>query len=200
MIIRQRFMVCVVIAAVACVSCSPGPVSRELSSTTQVGDALSSSSASDDDEQPNDEPLVVEDAKVSQETAGSGSLIGWDALDIGMQADVVYRPFFLQNNPQTEVLDGKRVRIGGFMHGGVSQPSNLEEFILLKNNRCKYGPGGQADHLIRVFVKKGVRVDFTTEMVYVEGVLTLQPEQGPDGNTWSIYDLRGDAFSNRKRL
>ncbi|MBB73464.1 MAG: hypothetical protein CMJ75_02995 [Planctomycetaceae bacterium] len=184
---------------VCCVSCTPGPADPEISSTTQVDDAAAINSASEPSEASADRPPAVGD-KPLQEVAGGDSLIGWDALDIGMQADVVYRPFFLQNNPRTEALDGKRVRIGGFMHGGVSQPSNLTEFILLKNNRCKYGPGGQADHLIRVFVKKGVRVDFTTEMIYVEGVLTLQPEQGPDGNTWSIYDLNGDAFSSRKRL
>jgi hypothetical protein len=198
MIIRQQLIMCV-IAAVWCVSCTPGPADRENSSTTQADVAVASDSISDPSENSADGPPAVDD-KLPQEVAGSDSLIGWDALDIGMQADVVYRPFFLQNNPRTEALDGKRVRIGGFIHGGVSQPSNLAEFILLKNNRCKYGPGGQADHLIRVFVKEGVRVDFTTEMIYVEGVLTLQPEQGPDGNTWSIYDLRGDAFSSRKRL
>jgi len=198
MTIRQQLMMCGM-AAVWCVSCTPGPADREISSTTQADVAVASDSISDPSETSADGPPAVGDNS-PQEVAGSDSLIGWDALDIGMQADVVYRPFFLQNNPRTEALDGKRVRIGGFMHGGVSQPSNLAEFILLKNNRCKYGPGGQADHLIRVFVKEGVRVDFTTEMIYVEGVLTLQPEQGPDGNTWSIYDLRGDAFSSRKRL
>ena len=198
MTIRQQLMMCGM-AAVWCVSCTPGPADREISSTTQADVAVASDSISDPSETSADGPPAVEDNS-PQEVAGSDSLIGWDALDIGMQADVVYRPFFLQNNPRTQALDGKRVRIGGFMHGGVSQPSNLAEFILLKNNRCKYGPGGQADHLIRVFVKEGVRVDFTTEMIYVEGVLTLQPEQGPDGNTWSIYDLRGDAFSSRKRL
>ena len=198
MTIRQQLMMCGM-AAVWCVSCTPGPADREISSTTQADVAVASDSISDPSETSADGPPAVGDNS-PQEVAGSDSLIGRDALDIGMQADVVYRPFFLQNNPRTEALDGKRVRIGGFMHGGVSQPSNLAEFILLKNNRCKYGPGGQADHLIRVFVKEGVRVDFTTEMIYVEGVLTLQPEQGPDGNTWSIYDLRGDAFSSRKRL
>ena len=198
MTIRQRLMMCVM-TAIWCVSCTRGPAGREVSSTTQADDAIATDKASEQSEPPAAGPSVVDD-EPPQEAAGADALIGWDALDIGMQADVVYRPFFLQNNPRAEALDGKRVRIGGFMHGGVSQPSNLAEFILLKNNRCKYGPGGQADHLIRVFVKKGVRVDFTTEMIYVEGVLTLQPEQGPDGNTWSIYDLSGDAFSSRKRL
>ncbi|MEE3373008.1 MAG: hypothetical protein VX346_26985 [Planctomycetota bacterium] len=198
MTIRLRLIMCVMVV-VCCVSCTPGPADPEILSTTQVDDTPAIDRASDPSETSADGPPVGGD-KPLQEVAGGDSLIGWDALDIGMQADVVYRPFFLQNNPRTEALDGKRVRIGGFMHGGVSQPSNLTEFILLKNNRCKYGPGGQADHLIRVFVKNGVRVDFTTEMIYVEGVLTLQPEQGPDGNTWSIYDLKGDAFSSRKRL
>lgn len=206
MIIRLHFICCLVVAgaAVAGLGCSPGAADQGGTSTPQVSDATSQEAATVPSQQTGEDatpaPSVREDSVATQEPPAATELIGWDALDIGMQADVVYRPFFLQNNPRTDSLNGKRVRIGGFIHGGVARPNNLQEFILLKNNRCKYGPGGQADHLIRVFVKKGVRVDFTTKMVYVEGVLTLHPDQGPDGNTWSLYDLEGDAFSSRKRL
>ena len=186
--------------------CSPGASEPVATSTTKESVPAPLKTAAVSDEQTvqsqasTELPAGSETSAASQDSVGTSEMIGWDALDIGMQADVVYRPFFLQNNPRTDSLNGKRVRIGGFIHGGVSQPKNLKEFILLKNNRCKYGPGGQADHLIRVYVKKDVRVDFTTEMVYVEGVLTIHPDQGPDGNTWSLYDLQGDGFSKRKRL
>jgi hypothetical protein len=86
-------------------------------------------------------------------------------------------------------LDGKRVSIVGYMHPGVSSTRGIHEFVLLRNKECKFGPGGQADHLAQVYLRQGTTTDFTPGPVKVEGTLRIEPFQGPDGNTWSIYRL-----------
>src|SRR4029079_8355341 len=70
------------------------------------------------------------------------------------------------------------------------------EFILLKNTQCKFGPGGQADHLADVKLKADSSVLFTPSPIKVEGTLVLEPFQGPDGNTWSIYRLEAAQVRN----
>jgi hypothetical protein len=77
----------------------------------------------------------------------------------------------------------------GYIHGAVSAQS-FKEFVLLKNNQCKFGPGGQADHLCRVYLKEGKTARFTADPVKVEGTLSVVPFTGTDGNTWSVYDLK----------
>lgn len=102
---------------------------------------------------------------------------------------MVFRPVMLTERAKS--LDGKRIRISGYMLPD-SKSKNLKEFVLLKNTECKFGPGGQADHLLNVQLKPGTTTDFRDDAVAVEGVLKVNPFQGPDGNTWSIYDLECD--------
>jgi hypothetical protein len=106
---------------------------------------------------------------------------------VGLQADVVFRPFMLTE--RVKELDGKRVSLSGYMYGGVASARGIKEFILLRQKECKFGPGGQADHLAQVALQKGTTIDFTTAPVKVEATLKVEPFEGPDGNTWSIYRL-----------
>lgn len=123
--------------------------------------------------------------------------ISFDDLVIGMQADVVYRPWMLTD--RAKEVDGQRVKLVGYIHGGVDKIKNLTEVILLRNRECKFGPGGQADHLVRVMLKPGVKVNYTDNAVEVQGLIKVNPWQGPDGNTWSLYDLEGEAAKDLKR-
>jgi hypothetical protein len=123
---------------------------------------------------------------------GEAEKITFDDLIVGMQADIVFRPFMLTDRAQE--LDGQRVSITGYMYGGVESTKGNKEFILLRNTECKFGPGGQADHLARVLLKEGKTADFTTQTVKVEGTLAIEPyspseAEGGDGNTWAIYRL-----------
>lgn len=137
------------------------------------------------------QPLPIE--STSRRAVGRADgieVITFDDLNIGMQADMAFRDFLLTE--RVKELDGRKVRLIGYMHGGVSQIKDLSEFVLLQNIQCKFGPGGQADHLVRVMVKPGVEAAYSTGAVQVEGVLKIVPYQGPDGNTWSVYDLVGE--------
>ena len=119
---------------------------------------------------------------------GEAEKITFDDLNIGMQADMVFRPFLLIDHDRVKELDGKRVTIRGYIHPGATG-KGIKEFVLLRNLQCKFGAGGQADHLAQVFMKKGSSVDYRLGDVKIEGTLKVQPFEGPDGNTWSIYRL-----------
>jgi hypothetical protein len=127
---------------------------------------------------------------------GDAEKITWDDLNLGMQADVVFRPFMISGSDRLKELEGKRISIVGYMHGGQAGQRGIKEFILLKNTQCKFGPGGQADHLADVKLKADSSVLFTPSPIKVEGTLVLEPFQGPDGNTWSIYRLEAAQVRN----
>jgi hypothetical protein len=116
---------------------------------------------------------------------GEAQKVTFEDLNLNMQADVVYRPFMLTE--QVKNLEGKKISLVGYMHPGQAQ--KVSEFILLKNTQCKFGPGGQADHLTDVHLRDGQSTKFTPSPVKVEGTLVIEPFTGPDGNTWSLYRL-----------
>lgn len=126
-----------------------------------------------------------------QPTSHQGEVvdISFDDLNLQMQENMVFRDFLLEAKPETKALDGKRIRISGFMYGGVQKTEGITDFVLLKNTQCKYGPGGQADHLLIVKLMPGETAKFTADEFFVEGVLRIAPTSGPGDFTWSMYDL-----------
>lgn len=120
---------------------------------------------------------------------GDAEKVTFEDLNLGMQADVVYRPFMLTD--RVKDLEDKRISISGYMHPGQLSQRGIKDFILLKNTQCKFGPGGQADHLANVVMKEGSTTTFTPSPVKIEGTLKIEPFQGPDNNTWYIYKLEG---------
>jgi len=118
---------------------------------------------------------------------GDAEKITFDDLNLGMQQDMVFRPFLVTE--RVKELDGKRVRITGFIHAGAAGIKNIKEFVLLKNTECKFGAGGQADHLAMVYLTPGETTKYGLAAVKVEGTLKVKPYEGADGNTWSVYDL-----------
>lgn len=118
---------------------------------------------------------------------GEAEKITWDDLNIGMPADVVFRPFMLSD--RVKELEGKRISILGFIHGAPDTITKIKELILLKNTECKYGPQGQADHLAAVYFAEGKAASYTDKAIKVEGTLKIEPFTGTDGNTWSVFRL-----------
>jgi hypothetical protein len=117
---------------------------------------------------------------------GDAEKITFDDLNLGMREDMVFRPFLVTD--RVKELEGKRIRIAGFIHAGAGL-EKVKEFVLLKNTECKFGPGGQGDHLAMVYLQAGQTTKYQLEAIKVEGVLKVKPYEGPDGNTWSVYDL-----------
>lgn len=89
-----------------------------------------------------------------------------------------------------EQLEGKTVRIEGFIFGGsLFTTKGIKKFPLLREKECPFGEGGQAYHAIDVELQGKSTIDFTTDPVIVEGVFHIRPFQGPDGNTWAVYAI-----------
>jgi len=140
------------------------------------------------------EPAATTSALTGQadKKTESGAIeIIFEDIQLLIQADTVFRPIMLTERAKS--LDGQRIRISGYMLPD-SKSKNIQQFVLLKNTECKFGPGGQADHLLNVLMTKDVTATYRDDAVAVEGTLRIKPFQGPDGNTWSIYDLECDRF------
>jgi hypothetical protein len=114
--------------------------------------------------------------------------ITFDDLDIQMEPDTLFEPYMLTQRVRD--LEGKQVRITGFMCAGSIFGSKTRQFILLREKECPYGRGGQAHHAIAVELVDQA-VPFTTDAVTVEGTFTVQPFTGENGTTWSLYHLEG---------
>lgn len=133
-------------------------------------------------------PVTRPKADRTPRKPGEAIRITFDHIILGMQKDVAFRPWML--NDEVKELEGQKISITGVMNGsGLKSQKRLKEFVLLRNAECKFGPGGQADHLAMVLMKDGSTIDYGTETVRVEGTLRIKPTTGSDGNTWSIYEL-----------
>ena len=134
-------------------------------------------------------PVVTKTGKVTE--------ITFDDLKCNMQEDIVFRPWMLTD--RAKELDGSRIRLTGFMMPFDKQ-KGIENFVLLRNSECKFGAGGKADHLLQVFLQPGVTVSYKGDQpLEVVGTLKINPFQGPDGNTWCIYDLAGESATWKRR-
>ena len=189
----------------SCTPSDPNPTARsEAPPDTAGGAAQRSSDEPPPDSETNDgqnqdattevaskkPPLTVTDAGDS-----ATIVISFDDIDLPIDADMVFRPFMMTDRAQS--LDGKRVRINGFMLADA-KTRGIKEFILVKNTECKFGPGGQADHLVNVKVNIDNGVIHRVDAVSIEGVLSINPFTGFDGNTWSIFDMECDRVEKYK--
>jgi hypothetical protein len=107
-----------------------------------------------------------------------------------MPADAVFDESMLTD--RIRQLDGRRVRIRGFIFPAVFQQKGITKFPLVMNTQCKFGPGGEAHCIIIVDMVEGVTADYTIRPIAVQGTLTVQPWNGPDGNTWALYHMTGE--------
>ena len=115
--------------------------------------------------------------------------ITYEDLDLPMEPDSVFADWMLTQRVRD--LDGKRVRLTGFMcSGSVFNRKRIKQFMMLREKECPYGPGGQAHHAVAVLLHD-TTASFTTDAIAVEGVLAVEPFTGANGNTWSVYTLQG---------
>jgi hypothetical protein len=95
-------------------------------------------------------------------------------------------------------LDGKRVRLTGYMHSGsLSATRNIRQFILLRDSEkdCPFGPGGRAHHATAVTLSKP-NASYTAEPITVEGRLHVQPFAAENGNTLYVYVLEAASIGD----
>ena len=133
---------------------------------------------------------VPVDKRSSPADDDSLKIISFDDLQVDIQADMVFEPSMLTD--RVRELDGRRVRIRGFIFPAVFQQTGIDQFLLVMNTECKFGPGEEAHHIIIVELVDGVTTSFTVRPITVEGRLTVRPWTGPDGNTWALYHMDGE--------
>jgi len=116
--------------------------------------------------------------------------ITFDDVKLDIKEDVVFKDSMLTD--RVRQLEGKYVRVRGFICAEATfKQKDIKQFILIKNNQCKFGPGGQFHHNMAVQLKPADAIDFTTRAVTVEGKLKLKAMNGPNGKTWTLYHLEG---------
>jgi hypothetical protein len=131
------------------------------------------------------EPVPVI-AAVPPETTGPLA-ITWEQLDIGMPPDTLFEPWMMTT--QIKALEGRQVRLTGYMCGAIFQRDSIRNFPLMREIECPFGPGGQAHHVVEVELQGKLRTSFTTQPVTVLGTFSVQPQTGPNGKTWSLYKI-----------
>ena len=125
--------------------------------------------------------------------------ITFDDLTLEMKEDSVFDESLLTD--RVKELLGKRIRMRAFMYGGaILKPNDLDQFIVVINLECKYGPGALAFHNLVVECREGITADYSTRPIEVEGILSLRPFTGPDDKTYSIYHLDCTAVTSFPRL
>jgi hypothetical protein len=158
------------------------------------------------------QPRVETDAASAQPAAAVGSAQGEDSassedetaamaiafsdLDLSIKPNIVFREEMLTD--RVKELFGQRIRIEGVMYPAAGG-KDIKEFVLLEFIPNKFGPGSEADTLVIVKLREGEATSYPgDEELVVSGVLRLDPFEGPDGNTWSIYDLEDATVRTKK--
>ena len=91
-----------------------------------------------------------------------------------------------------EALDGKPIRIRGFILPSFQQ-TGLTQFVLVRDNlSCCFGPGAAIYDCVIVEMKPGRATDYSLYPVAVEGTFAIREMLDPDGKTVAIYHLDGE--------
>ena len=86
-------------------------------------------------------------------------------------------------------LDGKKVRLRGFVRPGFKQ-TGIKNFILVRDNQeCCFGPGAALYDCVMVKMSEDQSIDFTVRPISVVGTMQLKKYVGKDGKIWAIFRL-----------
>lgn len=172
----------------------PKPTDDPTASSTESANSPNEKPAGDIEETTTEKPAVDEEVSLAPPAGrpdGKTYNITFDDLKLDMPPDTKFKPQMLTD--RVKELNGQQVSLKGFIfEGGIFQQSGIRQFLLVMNKECKFGPGGEAYCVIPVELKEGREIDFTIRPITVEGVISIEPFQGPDGNTWAVYRIEGD--------
>jgi hypothetical protein len=103
--------------------------------------------------------------------------ISFDTIKFPMEKQDLFKLEML--TPQVKALDGRRVKIRGFM-----LPSFINEgikyFVLVRDNQeCCFGPGAALYDALHVDLADGVTAEYSYPPIAVEGVFHIDPVENP---------------------
>lgn len=116
----------------------------------------------------------------------AGKDITFDDLKFDIEAGGDFKREMLTE--EIEALHGKVVTVRGVMLPSF-QAKGIKNFVLLRDNKCLFGPKGTVCHNIIVELAPGKTTEFTTKYIAVEGRLKISELKGPSGKVLSIYHL-----------
>lgn len=116
--------------------------------------------------------------------------VSFDDIKFEMQKEDPFDRSLL--TPKIESMDGKTIRIRGFILPSVQQ-AGITKFVLTRDNKeCCFGPGAYLFDCIIVDMAEGQSIEYTTRPVAVEGVFSIKEVIGPGKKHLAIYHLTAD--------
>jgi hypothetical protein len=141
----------------------------------------------------NERPTAAAPAESPAESSGPNDRlrdISFDDIKFDMKKDAPFDRSLLTD--KIEALDGKRVRIRGYILPSFQQ-TGLTQFVLVRDNlSCCFGPGAAIYDCVIVEMKPGLSTDYSLYPVAVDGTFTVREMVDPDGKTLAIYHLDGE--------
>jgi hypothetical protein len=114
----------------------------------------------------------------------------FDDLRFDMQIGKPFRREMLTD--AIEALDGKQIRIRGFILP-TAQQRGIREFVLVRDNQeCCFGPGAALFDCILVEMQTGQTAEYTIRPVAVSGTFAIR-EFVVDGQHMAIYQIDGET-------
>jgi hypothetical protein len=118
--------------------------------------------------------------------------VNFDDLKFDIERDAPFDPSLLTD--AVKKLDGKLIRVRGFISPATYQLKGITQFVLLRDNQqCCFGPGAYIYHNMMVEMEEGKSTSYVIRPITVEGRFSIKPWVGPDGKTWSIYHVRATS-------
>lgn len=114
----------------------------------------------------------------------------FDDIKFEMESNETYAPSML--TPEIESLEGKRVRIRGYILP-TAQKRGIKQFVLVRDNmECCFGPGAALYDCVLITMKPGTSAEFTIRPVAVEGIFELR-ELHIGRQLMAIYQMQGET-------
>jgi hypothetical protein len=123
---------------------------------------------------------------------GEAKSVSFDDIKLDLKKGDPYDASLL--TPAIKNLDGKAIRIRGYILPGFQQ-SGIKNFVLVRDNmECCFGPGALLHDCVLVELVPPVSTNFTVRPVSVEGTFSIREYKDPvNGKYLAIYHLDGKA-------
>ncbi len=88
--------------------------------------------------------------------------------------------------PAAKALDGKKIRLDGFMLPLESGEKSNHFLLSVRSPTCPYCPPGAPNEIVEVFTQKPI--GWSEQLTTVEGILQLMPPQSDTGVFFRLHD------------
>jgi hypothetical protein len=170
-------------------------VAPEAPDNQQSSDAAVATETGGDSKTADSSAPKTADQRARPKSSGSGRIkdLTFDDLKFEMEKEDPFERSLL--TPQIEELDGKPIRIRGYiLPQSVFSQTGFNRFVLVRDNQeCCFGPGAALFDAIVVEMEPGKTADYNIFPVAVEGTFQIKELKGPGGRHLAIYYMLASA-------